>query len=260
MDTLEKKEQMEKCKYCGKEFVWFQLPSFGGKNFNRVQIPQCNCLEEIEEKQAAEERAKEKNARLSNLYKSSMITPLFRKKTFEELVKHSAEYGNLADINTARHFADNFNPKTSKGMLLIGKVGTGKTTLQAAICNQLLNRGYACLFTTLSALLDRLTLHSYENAGDVESQLKALCVFDYIVIDDLGRETYTDKRKEIAFRLIDTLLNYEKVVSFTANPEMIAKLKTIPEWAATLDRIRDIAPTVWQFKGESLRGKNDRSI
>ena len=137
---------------------------------------------------------------------------------------------------------------------MVGKVGTGKTTLLAAICNELMEKGYSCLFTTFSSLLDKFSRYSYENAGDITPLVNWLVSFDFVVLDDLGRETYTDKRKETAFRIIDALLNYKVVTAFTANPEMLTKLKVIPEWNATLDRLKEVCKYHFEFKGDSLRG------
>ena len=76
-----------------------------------------------------------------------------------------------------------------------------------------------------------------------------------IVIDDIGRENYTDRRKEIAFRIVDTILNYQVTAAFTANPESIARLSKIDEWGAVLDRLKDICAMQIKFNGESLRGR-----
>ena len=94
------------------------------------------------------------------------------------------------------------------------------------------------------------------NSGDITELLQWLAAFDFVVLDDIGRETYTDKRKENVFRIIDTLMNYKVVTAFTANPEMIVKLKTIPELNAALDRLKDMCPIKFEFRGESYRGKN----
>ncbi len=79
----------------------------------------------------------------------------------------------------------------------------------------------------------------------------------FVVLDDIGRESYTGKRNEIAFRIIDTLLNYKVCTCITANPEMIQKLQKMPEWAAILDRLKDICKLHLQFTGESMRGETN---
>lgn len=80
-----------------------------------------------------------------------------------------------------------------------------------------------------------------------------LLQFDFVVLDDIGREKYTETRLEIAFRIIDKLLNHKIPVAFTANPEMIEKLKGIPDYNAILDRLNEMCEIKLTFKGESFR-------
>ena len=48
-------------------------------------------------------------------------------------------------------------------------------------------------------------------------------------------------------------MNYKKAVAFTANPEMIVRLKKMREWGAILDRLKYLCPTKIEFNGESVR-------
>lgn len=239
--------KMPVCKKCGKPYVWFikKLEKMG--KTIKLQVPDCNCFE-LEKKRKKQEYALfKKNEKLKELFDNSMITPFFKEKTFNNL-------SQTIELEKCKHYAEVFEPKKSLGIQMIGNIGTGKTTLLAGICNMLIERGYSCLFTTFSALMDKFSSYSYENSGNITPLLNWLAGFDFVVLDDIGRETYTDKRKEIAFRIIDTLLNYKVVLAFTANPNMLTKLTKIPEWRATLDRLKDTCEFKLEFKGPSLRG------
>lgn len=252
-DLLNKKteaEKMQKCVYCGKDYVWFERELFSGENKRtlRIQVPSCKC-QELREKELERQRIlRHKSERLAKLFDNSMMTPFFKEKTFESLTE-------TLEVFKCKEYCKTFSPKSSSGISMIGAVGTGKTTLLAGICNELINNGYSCLFTTLSSLLDKFSSYAYDNAGNITPLLNWLTSFDFVVLDDLGRETYTEKRKEIAFRIIDALLNNKVVVGYTANPEMIVKLKKIPEWNATLDRLKEICKISFKFEGNSLRGR-----
>lgn len=238
------------CKYCGKSYKWFIREIFSGEAKRTLKVPvaDCNC-QELREREAERQRIlRHKSERLAKLFSNSMITPLFKEKTFNNL-------NQTIELQKCREYAKLFDPKKSQGISMIGRVGTGKTTLLAAICNELMENGYSCLFTTFSDLLDKFSEYSYEHSGNIRPLLDWLVSFDFIVLDDLGRETYTEKRKETAFRIIDTILNHKAIMAFTANPEMLAKLDKIPEWAATMDRLREVCKYNFTFKGESLRGK-----
>jgi DNA replication protein DnaC len=238
-------EEMKKCQYCGKEYKWFDKQL--GSIRIHTQVAACNCLEEIEKKKEAARIAEAKKERLAKLFDNSMMTPFFAEKKFENLKK-------TEHFEFCKKYAEEFNPKTTKGIRMFGVKGTGKTTLLAAICNELMAKNYSCLFTTLSALLDRFSKYSYENAGEIAPLLQWLTSFDFVVLDDIGREKYNDRRNEMAFRIIDALLNYKVCTCISANPEMLKRLQEIVEWQAILDRLKDICSLKLQFTGNSLRG------
>ena len=242
-------EEMKTCPYCHKPYVWYKKELFSGKDKRllKVQVPACKCMELREKEEERQRFLRHKAERLQKLFDNSMITPLFKEKTFNNL-------SQTLELMKCKEYAKFFNPKDSLGIQMVGKVGTGKTTLLAAICNELMENGYSCLFTTLSSLLDKFSSYSYENAGNIGPLLNWLVSFDFVVLDDIGREAYTDKRKETAFRIIDALLNHKVVTAFTANPEMLTKLGKIPEWGATLDRLKDVCKYRFEFTGDSLRG------
>lgn len=250
------KKSSVKCEYCGEYYKDVEISVIlDGKKMDppiKVTEPNCRCkIKKIEEyvKKTEEERIRQlKENKLQELFKNSMITPFFKTKTFDNLDKNKF-------LDECVEYAKTFNPKTSKGIQMIGNVGTGKTTLLASICNYLLKSGYKCLFTTFSDLLGKFTNYSSNNAGDITYLLNWITEFDLVCLDDIGRETYTDRRKEIAFQIIDTLMNYEVVTAFTANPEMIEKLKSISEMNAALDRLKDMCPIKYEFRGNSLRGR-----
>ena len=256
-DTDETKKEF--CKYCGKPYKFAEHKIFTGTDKERImrmQVPTCICIEENERRQKEAAEAKQKKEILARKFENSLITPYFQKKTFENLKANADQYGNKEELNQLQKYAQNFKKdQKGNGIYLIGKPGTGKTSMIAAVCNNLLGRGFNCLFITFSALMEKFTKYSYDNNGDIFPLLMWLVKFDFIVLDDLGRENYTDRRKEIAYRIIDTILNYEVPAAFTANPEMITRLKKIDDWGAMLDRLKDICAMQIVFKGESQRGR-----
>ncbi len=251
--------KIETCKYCGKPYKWHEHKIFTGTDRERtmrMQVPTCNCIEENERRKKEATEAQYKKERLNKLFENSLITPYFQKKTFENLKQKAKEYGNEAELKLLFEYSQKFKKgQRSNGIYLLGKPGTGKTSMAAAVCNELLGRGFNCLFITFSALMEKFTKYSYDNNGDILPLLMWLVKFDFIVLDDIGRENYTDRRKEIAYRIIDMILNYEVPAALTANPEMIKRLKGIDDWGAMLDRFKDICAMQIVFKGESLRGR-----
>src|SRR5260370_33212894 len=81
-----------------------------------------------------------------------------------------------------------FDPRDGTGLLIIGKIGTGKTHLAVGIIKELiLNKGISCLFYDYRELLKEIQ-NSY-NASVQTSELDVLRpVFetDVLVLDELG--------------------------------------------------------------------------
>ena len=237
---------MKKCQFCGKDYIEKELNVFGMKR--KIEIATCNCYDEYLKQQENKRVIELKKARIQKIFDNSMMTPLFRKKKFENV--------EMTDIvKKCKKYADNFSTEKTKGISFIGNVGTGKTTGLACLCNELMEKGHPCIFTTFSELLNKFSNYSYNHAGDITPLLDDLCRCDLIVLDDMFRQTETEKRREIAFLIIDRLMNYEIPLCYTANFETYKNFKKIPEWDAIFDRLKVMTDSEI-LKGESLRGKN----
>ena len=183
-----------------------------------------------------------------NLFNSG-LTPKLINKSFDNLELTEEQ-------KRCKEYAENFIQKDIKGIKLIGNIGTGKTIALACMCRYLIENGYKCYFTTLSSLLGKYSKYSFDNAGDITGKLEKLNNFDLIILDDIGRETFTDRKKEITFCVIDYLINNEIKLVFSCNKNMFDKLKKLPELEAVIDRFNELCPNVIYFKGDSFRGKN----
>ena len=240
-----------KCSICGKEY---KLITVGQEPFQfTCYEAQCNCEKEaaVQADKERTEREERQNAAfmLSKRFDNSMMSKRLKKMEFDNLNQTE----NIKELDFCKSYVKNFDLETSEGIQMLGNTGVGKSSLMACVCNSLIRKGYNCLFTTLSSLLSDFVQYSGEHYGSISPKLNWLLKYDFIVLDDIGRESITDKRKEILFQIIDSLYNEEKIIAFTANPEMLIKLKQDKELSAILDRIKSLCPHVFQFHGESLR-------
>ena len=235
-----------KCKFCGKDYVEKELKVCD--SIKVIKVAQCNCIDEQEAIERQQKIIELKKEKIKKLISNSMMTPFFQKKKFENVTESKI-------INECKNYAETFKTakNITKGISFIGDVGTGKTTALACLCNDLIENGYSCIFTTFSELLNKISDYSYNHAGNINTMLDNICKCDLVCIDDIGRETYTDRRKEFAFMVIDRLMNYEIPVCFTANTNMFQKLLQIEEWQAIIDRLRDMTIII-PVNGKSLRG------
>jgi DNA replication protein DnaC len=150
-----------------------------------------------------------------------------RRRQLQEL----SNLGELQDKNF-----ENFNPNTSRSvynayhialeyaedpygwLVLIGKVGCGKTHLGAAIANRLLTRGSLVLFSTVSDLLDHLRATFVPTSTEVYDQLfQKMREAALLVLDDLGAQQSSPWANEKLFQLLNYRYNSRIPTIITTN-------------------------------------------
>jgi len=109
-------------------------------------------------------------------------------------------------------------PAVSRGLLLMGTVGVGKTHLAVSILKGLTERGFRCLFYDFASLLKEIqdsynpNTHASE-FGVLAPVLKA----DVLVLDELGGSKPTDWVRDTMAHVINTRYNDKKLTIFTTN-------------------------------------------
>jgi DNA replication protein DnaC len=88
----------------------------------------------------------------------------------------------------------------AENILAFGLPGRGKTHLMAAIGHELIQRGYAVLFTPAYRLVQRLLAAKRDLALDRE--LRRLDSFDAVILDDLGYVQQDREEMEVLFTFL----------------------------------------------------------
>ena len=119
----------------------------------------------------------------------------------------------------ASNFAKKCDPRGDKGLLIIGKIGTGKTHLAVGIIKELiLQRGISCLFYDYRELLKEIQ-NSY-NATVQTTELDVLRpVFesDVLVLDELGAVKPTEWVWDTVSLILNTRYNDNRTTIITTN-------------------------------------------
>lgn len=195
--------------YCGKCNTPKQCRIF---IFDEERTPFCLCKCEVERRDREEaERARiENERRIKEMRRVGFPDDEMRNWTFDK-----DDRANEKITNVSRKYVENFDTmrENGKGLLFYGTVGTGKTFAAACIANALIDKGFPCLVTNFSRLINTISgLYA-----DKQQYIDGLNRFTLLVIDDLASEADTDYRNEIIFNVIDSRYRAGLPVIITTN-------------------------------------------
>jgi DNA replication protein DnaC len=94
-------------------------------------------------------------------------------------------------VNQVRNWQKQFKPRGSKGLIVTGPVGVGKTYLLAALARNFVEQGLSVRFTDFFQLLAELRAGFSEGKAD-STILAPLINVDVLLIDELGKGRNSD--------------------------------------------------------------------
>lgn len=131
-------------------------------------------------------------------------------------------------LQSAQNFVKEFKKNgQATGLMLVGQVGSGKTFLAAAICNELIDAEMEVMFMVVPDFLDELRAwFSKSNKGFKENMAETLEKeppmekarrVPLLVLDDLGAHNYTDWTRNTIYSLLNYRMNYRLPLIITTN-------------------------------------------
>ena len=103
-------------------------------------------------------------------------------------------------------YAETFTT-ASKGAILLGKTGLGKTHLSLAVVNRLLERGFNVYYDTAAGLMNRLERQRFSKTETDDELEEDVYGSDLLVIDDLGTEFSTAFTTAALYDVVNTRIN-----------------------------------------------------
>ena len=135
------------------------------------------------------------------------------------------------------------------GLLLWGKVGTGKSYFAGCIANALMEQEISVRMTNFSAILNDLTT-SFEGRNEY---IERLCRFPLLILDDFGMERGTEYGLEQVYNVIDSRYRSRKPLIVTTNLSL-TELQNPQDTAHAriYDRVLEMCLPIL-FTGENFR-------
>lgn len=146
----------------------------------------------------------------AQMFKASRIPDKLREKSFKDY-DHT---GNEKAVLSAKALV---RDKKSKGVMLYGPSGVGKTHLAIAVLNNRLILGGSVVYATAPELFQAAGA-SYSD-GNHEQLINLLCETELLLLDDLGTEKMSESRMEDLFIIVNTRVNYGRQMIVTTNKD-----------------------------------------
>lgn len=153
----------------------------------------CSCI--VKERDAHKEQ--ERQQEIARMRSACFEESKMHTWTFENDDRRNAK---LSDA--MMRYADMFEifKKDSKGLMLYGPVGTGKSYYAACIANRLMDNAVPCFMTNFSKITNKLQ-GMFEGK---QEYINSLNKYPLLILDDLGIERKTEYMAEMVYNIVDS--------------------------------------------------------
>lgn len=220
----------------------------------------CKCQEEARRKQEEEEAARKRMEEFNNRKVLSLTGKRYRNIMFADATitpNNSKAYQKARNyVAKSKEVFDN-----NIGLYIYGDNSSGKTFLLACICNELVWKGYRCIYTNLASILNEIRA-SYDKNGMGECAiLNSLQTYAFAFIDDLGKEflgreynaASSKWAEEKFFEVLNARYNAQKPTIFSSNYSIAELASVLGLDKAIIERINEMATRVIKLEGDDFR-------
>lgn len=226
-----------------------------GREF-KTQCPECSRIRQKKEEASDHaQAAMMRSIRLREKFGKAAIPARFIDKEFDDYRAESDRQKRA--LSVCREYAENFRDHDRDGrcLMLMGKPGTGKTHLAAAIGNHLVrNTDYLAIFRTVSGVMQDIKSSFDSQTAYTEADIMRLLTgADLLILDEVGATKANEFEMATVFAVINGRYEDKRptlIVSNLAPKELAAAIGE-----RCVDRLREGGGIAVGFDWESKRGE-----
>lgn len=229
--------------------------------YNAVEVPgaaipvcpECEYLAKKEQAALVVEEIRRK--KVLSLLKESGVPLRFQPATFSNFI--ATEPGQKQALKAAVEYAANFSivVKIGRCLAFVGKPGTGKTHLAAAIIREVLAAGYTAKFTTVGDYVRQIKDYCWGNKKESQKEgevIQEYCKPQLLVLDEVGVQFGSVAEEILIFTLINKRYDELRPTLVISNEGEAGLEKFLGERA--FDRLKEGGGQIIPFEWESVRG------
>lgn len=232
------------------------LPYFG----KRMPII-CKCRKEAIEKREEEERIAKKQMQVDKLRKASLLGGRYANARFSNSNRGNPSFNNA--MKRCEKYCSISKEALAKGygIYLYGESGVGKTHLTACMCNELMEQGNQCLFTSFIEISKAIKSTFGKGNAEAESLIKLIGTVDFLFIDDFGTEIVKKNgednwMQEQIYDIINKRYSDLKPTIFSSNYTLNQLVNERGLMSKTVDRVREMSTAMLMIEGDNFRKGN----
>ena len=224
----------------------------------KSRCPACETERKAKEQEISrKQEAMVSEMRMYDLLQGALIPKRFSGKTFANYQVTLGNDRQRKAFATCKDYADNYieHHKAGRCLLLLGKPGTGKTHLAAAIAGQVMQvLGRQCVYRTVPGILQYIKA-SYDNATNyTEAEAySSLVTCSLLVIDEIGATKQTEFELSVLFTIING--RYERQLPTVIVSNLMPKELPDAMGERCVDRLREGGGIALVFDWESMRAE-----
>lgn len=228
-------------------------------DLDRIQAEEFAKLWQEQEAERLERQQQYKREQLQQSLDNSLMGERYYGLTFDSV---KVTPSNEDALRRCRNYVANSEEvlKHNLGLYFYGANSVGKTFMTAVLCNELIAKGYTCLFTSLDEYT-KAVLGMHDRGVDEKEITTLIKRCDFVIWDDVGKEFMQKeenankaKWKEGQFyQAINARYNANKPTIFSSNYTIRELSEVLSLDRAIVDRIDEMATRVIRIDGVDFR-------